>query len=310
MNREEFHAKAAALDDAALRKALWTLYWRGTAAMRERIEAELDPRQGAAKRLRAQQPPEPAQVLDQVREFVNLARSGAYLGRDRRVSPKERSGWRMTFRRHAKDAQAALRHDDVDTAANAVELLVDLACETRELDLFRSEDPMQAAGFVVSDAVEALWSRLRDQYGFHGFAQRAAPQLIRWERPYGWTRIGFGSVADKESTLTTVLVERFLQIPDHWEAFIAAYLDALDLCAGGDAALAKREYRTRTDIRADRADALAAWHHALLHRLEDAEALVVLGRLADHPALAGPDRTYLEAELAHRQGDGVRRFGA
>src|SRR5690625_4489776 len=160
LTRAEFYARAARLDEAALRKALWTLYWRGSAQLRERIEAQLDPQQEARRRARAQQPPDPELVLRQVRDFVDLARRGSYLAGDRRVSPTERSRWRMAFRSLAKDAQAALRHEDVDTAATAVEMLVDLACETRERDLFRSGDPMDAAGFVVSDAGSMLWSRL------------------------------------------------------------------------------------------------------------------------------------------------------
>ena len=42
MNREEFYAKVSPLDAEQLRKALWTLYWRGTAQVRERIEDALD----------------------------------------------------------------------------------------------------------------------------------------------------------------------------------------------------------------------------------------------------------------------------
>ena len=45
MNREEFFAKLAACDEERLKKVLWNLYWRGSAAMRERIEAEVDPQQ-------------------------------------------------------------------------------------------------------------------------------------------------------------------------------------------------------------------------------------------------------------------------
>src|SRR5436309_163945 len=49
MNREEFFGKLAALDEERLKKALWNLYWCGSATMRERIEAELagqNPRSG------------------------------------------------------------------------------------------------------------------------------------------------------------------------------------------------------------------------------------------------------------------------
>ena len=43
MNREQFYDRLAALDVERTKRALWNLYWRGTAAMRQRIEAELDP---------------------------------------------------------------------------------------------------------------------------------------------------------------------------------------------------------------------------------------------------------------------------
>ncbi len=41
MNRDEFYAAMTPLDDARLRKILWTVYWRGNAQLRERIEDEL-----------------------------------------------------------------------------------------------------------------------------------------------------------------------------------------------------------------------------------------------------------------------------
>jgi hypothetical protein len=199
MDRDQFFAKLAVLDEDRLKKVLWNLYWRGSAPMRERIEAQLDPDENSRQQRREQQPADPAAVLDEVRDFVALARSGAYLGGDRRVSPRERTRWRLTFRRLATDAQQALRADDLDAAAAALELVIDLACETRGLEYFRTEDPMQAAQFVVSDAVALLWSTVRDRHGFAGFAERAAPQLIRWESPFGWTRYGSGQLADKET---------------------------------------------------------------------------------------------------------------
>jgi hypothetical protein len=33
LNRDQFQARLAPLDDAALRKVLWTVYWRGGAAV-------------------------------------------------------------------------------------------------------------------------------------------------------------------------------------------------------------------------------------------------------------------------------------
>ena len=302
MNRDEFHTKIAGYDADQLGKILWTLYWRGSAPMRERIEAQLDPEVHARQERQKAAPPRAAAVREEVREFVALARSGAYLAGDRRVSPKERTRWRFTFRRLAVDAQAALAGDDVDTAAAAVELLVDLACETQALVYFRSDDPMQAAGFVVSDAVAGLWRAVRDRHGFATFVDRAAPQLLRWETGHGWTIYGWGSVAEKETSLSSVLAG-MLQAPDHWRAFTARYLEALDEAADRTPGTPRRRSSSTGRDQAARARALAAWHTLLLDRLVGSEDEELLDRLAAHPALAGPERTFVQAQLAHRRGD-------
>lgn len=300
MNREEFYTKLAALDDEGVRKALWTLYWRGSAHVRERIEAQLDPEPVVARRRGAPEPPDAGAVLAEAREFVALARKGAYLAGDRRVSPRERSRWRFTFKRMVADAQDALRGDDVDTAGAALELLVDLACETRGYEYFRSEDPMQAAGVVVSDAVARLWTAVREEHGFAELARRAAPQLIRWESPYGWTRYGSGKVAEKERSLAAVLVG-MLTAPDHWDAMAACYLDALDAVAEQRAA--PRSGWSVDYARKERARALAEWHELLVERLVGAEAEALLDRLVGHRALHGAELMFVEARLAYLRGD-------
>ena len=226
MDREQFYGKLAGLDEVGLKKALWNLYWRGSAAVRERIEAELNPPADRPKR-GTKAHVEPGLVLAEVRSFVELARSGAYLGGDRRVSPQERPRWRYTFQRLAGDARAALHAEEVGDACEAMELLIDLACGMKDHEYFRSEDPVAAARFVVSDAVALLWHTLREEYGFAGFAQRAAAQLVRWESPYGWTRHGDGSVGDREVPLAEVLAG-MLPDPDAWVGFADAYLDVLD----------------------------------------------------------------------------------
>jgi len=38
---------------------------------------------------------------------------------------------------------------------------------------------------VLSDAVSALWGTVLAGLGFARFAERAAPQLIRWESAFG-----------------------------------------------------------------------------------------------------------------------------
>lgn len=300
MNREEFFGKLATLDGQRLQRAMWTLYWRGSAAMRERIEAELEADQPGARRKPAtKEPADPAWVRDQVRDFVELARCGAYLAGDRRVSPRERTRWRFTFQRLAADAQDALRDDQPDDAAAAVEQLIDLACEMRSYDYFRSDDPVEAARFVVSDVAAMLWASLLDRSGFAGFAERAAPQLVRWESRYGWTRTGAGRVSEKETSLALVLAH-MLRIPDMWIGFADRYLDALDDIACG----AGKPGRGRTGRgREERTAALAEWHLLLLGNLAHTEAEDRLDRLVRHRALGGPELQFLQARLAHERGD-------
>jgi hypothetical protein len=302
MNRDQFYAKLARYDADGLGNILWTLYWRGSAAMRERIEAQLDPDVHARQQRSKAKPPNAAAVREEVRQFVALARSGAYLAGDRRVSPKERTRWRFTFRRLAADAQAALAGDDVDRAAAALELLIDLACESAGLEYFRSDDPVQAAGFVVSDAIAGLWRTVRDRHGFAAFVDRAAPQLLRWETGHGWTRYGWGSVAQQETSLAEVL-ETMLQVPDHWRTFAARYLEVLDEAAERTPGRPRHRSRSTGRDREARARALARWHMLLLDRLSGSEDEDLLDRLVDHQALAGPERIFLQAQLAHRCGD-------
>src|ERR1700737_3236991 len=136
MNREQFFRVVSELDEDRLRKALWNLYWRGTANVRERIEVELAGDGRGHPPRPAKEPADPETVQWEVDDFVALARSGAYLGGDRRVSPRERSRWRFTFKRLAAEAQDALRADDAGPAASALEQLIDLACEARDYDYF------------------------------------------------------------------------------------------------------------------------------------------------------------------------------
>ena len=168
------------------------MYWRGPATTRERIEAGLRPEDALPGARDAPTVVDPGAVLAQVQNFVALARVGAYLAGDRQVSPKERTRWRFTFRRLVTDARQSLQADGTAAGASAMTALIDLACETHDMDYFRSDDPVEAAGLVVSDEVALLWAQVRDESGFTTFARLAAAQLIRWESPYGWTRYGTG----------------------------------------------------------------------------------------------------------------------
>ncbi|CMK43529.1 Uncharacterised protein [Mycobacterium tuberculosis] len=180
MNREQFFRAASGLDEDRLRKALWNLYWRGTANMRERIEAELASAGRARPARKIKPPADPDIVGWEVDEFVSLARSGAYLGGDRRVSPRERSRWRFTFKRLAAEAQDALRAEDAEPAASALEQLIDLAREADGYDYFRSDDPVAAAGFVVSDVAAAGHPHFRE------FAAESVRRSRREYRPPGY----------------------------------------------------------------------------------------------------------------------------
>ena len=125
MNRDQFYAVMAPSDDARLRKVLWKLYWRGSAQLRERIEDELrSPEQPKVKPKK--ELPDPDTVLDEVTRFVKLAKDGAYMAGDRRVHRTERSRWRLTFRRLAGDAVAALQAANPGPAQQAIAELVTL----------------------------------------------------------------------------------------------------------------------------------------------------------------------------------------
>lgn len=274
----------------------------------ERIEAELEPQPPGRRQRQPKPPPDPSVVVSEVRDFADLARSGAYMGGDRRVLPRERTRWRFTFQHLATEAQNSLRDDDIDTAATAVEQLIDLAREMKDYDYFRSEDPIEAARFVVSDAVAALWTSLRERHGFAGFAERAAPQLVRWESKHGWTRTGWGRISQKENSLAAVLTP-MLPIPDTWVSFADHYLDALDHAGTQDAT---QPWRTtgfmseRDWARKRRTTNLAEWHLLLLERLTDHDAGDRLDKLVTHPALDGPELTFLQARLAHQRNDLAR----
>jgi len=295
MNREQFFGVVSEFDDDRLRKMLWNLYWRGTANVRERIEVELADDGSARPARPAKAPADPEAVRGEVDTFVALARAGAYLGGDRRVSPKERSRWRFTFKRLATETQGALGAEEAGPAESALEHLIDLACEARGYDYFRSEDAMAAAGFVVSDAVAVLWASAWERHGFEAFAQVAAPQLIRWESRYGWTRFGDGPVAAQETSLAAVLA-RMLRIPDTWERFAEQYVCALDgVCDGPKSRLRRSDSEQRTGE-------LAEWHGFLLDNLVDIEG-GLLDKIANHDVLGGVEQTFFAAQLAHRRGN-------
>jgi hypothetical protein len=304
MNRDQFYTAMAPNDDARLRKILWTLYWRGNAQLRERIEDELRPAERPKVRPKKELP-DPDTVLDEVTTFVKLAKGGAYMAGDRRVHHTERSKWRLTFRRLTGDALAALHADNPGPAQQAVAEMVDLACDMKSYDYFHSEDPVEAAKFVVSDAVAVLWESVLRHDGFAAFARRVPEQLVRWEADYGWTRGGYGQVAEKETALAVPLA-RLLTTPDMWRTFAESYLDALDAAGRADPRRPRSVYGSFDETsyrRHERTKDLATWHEMLLDRFAGTPEDELLDRLAASPALAGPELTFLRARIAERRGD-------
>jgi hypothetical protein len=304
MNRDEFFAKLAPLDAEQRGKVLWSLYWRGTAAVRERIEGELDPPERERRKREAALLPDPAQVLADVSEFVELARSGAYIAGDRRVSRTERTKWRVRFRQLAMDAQSALHAEDTTPAERAIELMIDLARHAE--GSFRSDDPLEAAKFVLSQAASALWETVLAQHSFAQFAERAAPQLIRWESAYGWTR-GWGKVAERETSLADVLAP-MLTTPDLWAGFADAYLAELDRIASAErppAGKAARRGWSSSEAewrRSDRTANLTQWNSLLFDHVDEERG----ERLANHQAFGGADADFLRARAAQRRGDDAK----
>jgi hypothetical protein len=303
MSREEFFAKLASLDAEQRGKILWNLYWRGTAAVRERIEGELDPPERERRKREAATPPDPARVLAEVSRFVELAGSGAYIAGDRRVSPAERTKWRVTFRQLAKDAQLALHAEDIVPGERAMELMIDLARDAE--GSFRSEDPLEAAKFVLSDAVSALWGTVLTEYGFARLAERAVPQLIRWESAFGWSSgTGAGTVAGREIALADVL-EPMLTTPDMWTEMADKYLAELDRIASAERPLrGPRPGRAVSSWspewkRSERTRDLARWNELLSGHIDGERA----DRLANHPAFEGPEADFMRALAARRRGD-------
>jgi hypothetical protein len=203
------------------------------------------------------------------------------------------------------DALAALQADDPGPSQQAVADMVDLACDMKSYDYFHSDDPVEAAKFVVSDAVAVLWESVLRHEGFAGFARRAPEQLIRWESDYGWTRRGYGQVPGKETVLAVPLA-RLLTSPDMWRTFGESYLDALDAAGRADPRRPRTVYGSVDETRYrrhERTKDLAAWHEMLLDRFAGTPEDELLDRLAASPALGGPELTFLRGRIAARRGD-------
>jgi hypothetical protein len=137
--------------------------------------------------------------------------------------------------------------------------------------------------------------------GIHGYRMIvAASDLTHPDHRQALVDV-WGSVAEQETSLAAVL-ESMLQVPDHWRAFAAHYLEILDEAADRTPGTPRHRSRSTGGDRTAGTRALADWHTLLVERLSGSEDEDLLDRLVDHPALAGPERTRLRAQLASRRG--------
>ncbi|MGH3172698.1 MAG: hypothetical protein ACRDPF_02360, partial [Streptosporangiaceae bacterium] len=112
-------------------------------------------------------------------------------------------------------------------------------------------------------------------------------------------------VAGKE-TLLAVPLARLLTTPDMWRKFAESYLEALEAAGRADPKRPRTVYGTFDETsyrRKERANDLATWHEMLLDRFAGTPEDELLDRLADSPALAGPELIFLRARIAERRDD-------
>lgn len=305
MDKVAFLEKIGGRSSEELRTLLWTAYWRGTAAARERIEALLNPQEAIQKR-ETNAWVDPEECLQEVERFVTRARDGDYLRGARDLGRKEVSGWRLTFRRLFNDSTRILQQPDTADDARSLVYLLEFTHDLKDWVYFRTEDPVEAAKIVFSDRVEALWISRIEQAGFGAFLTEAPAQLIRWENPWGWTCYQ-GATSEKERSLTQVLI-RLLPGADALVAFARGYLAALGALSPRDAPPQKQkllgsnihdEWDKACGCRANRLD---HWHHLLMERLVDSGDVALLERILAHPALNGPETWHILARLRIQQG--------
>lgn len=95
--------------------------------------------------------------------------------------------------------------------------------------------------------------------------------------------------------------------PDTWTVFADCYLDALDQIGRAVAAMPisrrSHSYPNSDYHRSERTRNLAEWHSLLLEHLAGSQAEDRLDRLVSHPALGGPELSFVRSRLAQLRGD-------
>jgi hypothetical protein len=100
--------------------------------------------------------------------------------------------WRLTFRRLASEAQLALQAEDTGPGEAATELMIELACDAVDSEYFHSEDPLEAARFVVSGSRSSRAGRRRSSSA--GSRNSAGPAVTGRSAQHEITWIQFADV--------------------------------------------------------------------------------------------------------------------
>jgi hypothetical protein len=201
MDRDEFFKRLSRLDEERLEKTLWSLYRRGNAEVRQRIESQLE--RGPAA------PPFGDELHVAKRgERLELRRvSGAtpplagatptlHLGTARRELPRQRRRWRLTVSRLGQDTEVALQDDGREDRADEPVLLLELARDSREYELL-ADGSVDAPSVVVSDELSLLWSRPGIGLHWAKLGRQAMPPPVRREPSDGSRQIGAGRPRNK-----------------------------------------------------------------------------------------------------------------
>jgi hypothetical protein len=91
-----------------------------------------------------------------------------------------------------------------------------------------------------------------------------------------------------------------------WRTFTESYLEALDAAGRADPKRPRTVYGAFDETRhrrRKRTDDLAAWHEMLLDHFAGTPEDDLLDRLVVSPALAGPELSFVRAQIAGRRGD-------
>ncbi len=175
----------------------------------------------------------------------------------------------------------------------------------KRYDYFHSDDPVEAAKFVVPEAVAALWESVLRHGGFAALAARARRSSSSAGRQTTAGPAG-ATVRWRKGRRPWLFRLLLLTTPDMWRTFAEAYLEALEAAGRADPRRPRTVYGTFDEPsyrRKERADDLAAWHEMLLDRFAGTPEDELLDRLAASPALAGPELIFLRARMAERRGD-------